>query len=104
MNTQFSFKNVSEKDKKFVTDYFYSKKQERISTLISEQDFNNAELNIRSEKFAKKEAYKVELFFKLPGKEFLASEDDHTIIEAFDLALDKLIIQLRKNHEKQKDN
>jgi ribosome-associated translation inhibitor RaiA len=32
----------------------------------------------------------------------MASEDDHTVIEAFDLALDKLIKQLRKLREEAK--
>lgn len=101
MNIQFSYKQVSEKDKKFLEDYFYTKKQARAEGLIKEQDLTAARLEIRSEKFAKKEAFKVEIFLKLPGHEFMAMEDDHTIVEAFDLALDKLAIQLRKFHEKQ---
>ena len=95
MHTQFSYKQISEKDKKFLENYI-DKKIERIKTLLNEKDFENGLLKIRSEKFAKKQAYKVEIHLILPGKFFLASEDDHTIIEAFDLALDKLIIQLRR--------
>ncbi len=78
------------------------KKRSRIKTLISENDFEIARLEIRSEKFAKKEAFKVELFLNLPNENFISYEDDHTIIEAFDLAMDKLIIQLRKYNEKLK--
>ena len=99
MFTQFSYKTVSEKDKKFLENYI-EKKKDRIKTLVSGVDYEVARLEVRSEKFAKKEAFKVELFFSFPGNNFSSSEDDHTIIEAFDLALDKLIIQLRKNHEK----
>lgn len=101
MNIQFSYKQVSEKDRKFLEDYVY-KKKERIKTLVSEE-FEIARLEIRAEKFAKKEAFKVELFLYLPWQKFISSEDDHTIIEAFDLALDKLIIQLRREHEKIKN-
>lgn len=102
MNTQFSYKQVSEKDKKFLEDYV-EKKRERIKTLVAEEDFEIARLEIRSEKFARKEAFKVELFLYLPNQNFMSSEDDHTVIEAFDLALDKLVIQLRREHEKVKD-
>jgi ribosome-associated translation inhibitor RaiA len=104
MNVQFSFKAVSEKDKKFVEKYFYEKKEERLKTIMTEADYENAMLEIRSEKFAKKEAYKVEFILTFPEQKFVSSEDDHTIIEAFDLALDKLIIQLRKHHEKNTNN
>lgn len=101
MNIQFSYKQVSERDRRFLEDYV-EKKRERVKTLVSEKDFEIARLEIRSEKFAKKEAYNVELFLHLPNHQFMSSEDDHTIIEAFDLALDKLIIQIRKYHEKNK--
>ena len=95
MNTQFSYKNVSEKDKKFLENYF-DKKTDRIKTLTKEEEFEVANMEIRVEKFAKKEAYNLEIHFYLPGKSFMSSEDDHTVIEAFDLALDKLISQLRR--------
>jgi len=48
----------------------------------------------------KKDAFKVEIFLISPVHDFMSSEDDHTIIEAFDLALDKLIMQMRKEHQK----
>jgi ribosome-associated translation inhibitor RaiA len=104
MNVQFSFKSVPDKDKKFVQEYFYEKKEERLKKLISEEKYEASVLNIRSEKFAKKEAYKVEFILELPEHKFISYEDDHTIVEALDLALDKLIIQLRKYHEKNVNN
>ena len=100
MNIQFSFKSISEKDKNFLQDYYYEKKQDRLKTLMSEQDFQNSLLEIKVEKFVKKEAFKIELILRSPTEKFISSEDDHTVIEAFDLALDKLIIQLRKHHER----
>jgi len=101
MHIQFSYKNVTEKDKKFLENYI-DQKTERIAKLLSQQDFSNAHFEIRVEKFAKKEAYKCETRLDFPGQNFMASEDDHTVIEAFDLALDKLIIQLRKHKEELK--
>ena len=102
MNIQFSYKNVSEKDKKFLQNYF-DKKIDRISTLITKEEFEVANIEIRTEKFAKKEAYNLEIHFYLPGKSFMSSEDDHTVIEAFDLALDKLINQFRRYRDEKKN-
>ncbi|MBU4360457.1 ribosome-associated translation inhibitor RaiA [Candidatus Parcubacteria bacterium] len=99
MNIQFSYKQVAERDKKFLEEYI-TKKIDRFKKLISENELELGRLEIKTEKFAKKEAYKVELFLSLPEHQFRASEDDHTIIEAFDLALDKIIIQLRKYKER----
>ena len=99
MQIQFSLKQISEKDKKFLENYI-EKKVERIQKLLSEQDYETANLEIRAEKFAKKEAFKIEFFLNTPTDNFMSGEDDHTVIEAFDLALDKLINQLRKQHEK----
>ncbi len=103
MNIQFSFKHVAEKDKKFLQEYI-DKKEDRLKTLLSASDYENSLFKIRVEKFAKKEAFKVELFLEAPHTKLMASEDDHTVIEAFDLALDKLIIQLRKAHDKKTNN
>lgn len=102
MNIQFSYKNVSDKDKKFLENYI-EKKIDRIKTLVSEEQFENSKMEIRVEKFAKKEAYNLWIFLSWSGNDFMASEDDHTVIEAFDIALDKLIYQLRKYHEELKN-
>ncbi len=98
MNIQFSYKQVEEKDKKFLGNYLEKKKQ-RLATLLSDNEWANTRLEIRAEKFVKKDAFKVEIFLISPEHNFMSGEDDHTIIEAFDLALDKLIMQIRKEHE-----
>ena len=103
MNIQFSYKNVSDKDKKFLENYI-DKKTDRVETLISGEHLENSKMEIRVEKFAKKEAYNLEIFLSWPSKDFMASEDDHTVIEAFDLALDKLINQLRCYCDELKNN
>ncbi len=99
MNIQFSYKQVPERDKNFLQEYI-EKKDKRLATLVPEREMGVARLEVRVEKFAKKEAFKVELFLDLPTDQLMSGEDDHTVIEAFDLALDKLIIQLRKRHER----
>ena len=99
MNTQFSYKQINDQGKKFLEEYL-EKKISRLETLIHAEELANSRLEIRAEKFVKNEAYKIEMFLITPTKTFQAEEDDHTIMEAFDLALDKLVLQIRRDHEK----
>lgn len=98
IKTAYSFKNLSVSDKQFVREYF-GKKIERIEHLLQRFDGAACRLDLKAEKFATKSAYFVELTLHLPGYRFMAAEDDHTLAEALDLAVDKMIIQLRKFRE-----
>jgi len=91
----YTYKNLSAEDKSFLEEYL-AKKSERFTTLMQKFTAGDCRLDIRAEKFATKAAYKIEMSLHLPGHNLLSAEDDHTVIEAADLALDKLIIQLRK--------
>ncbi|PIP28804.1 hypothetical protein COX28_02710 [Candidatus Kuenenbacteria bacterium CG23_combo_of_CG06-09_8_20_14_all_39_39] len=91
----YTYKNLLERDKKFLQDYC-PKKLERFKTLIKRFREEECCLEVKAEAFATKAAYQIELMLHLPGNVLLAKEDDHTMIEATDLAVDKLIIQLRK--------
>ena len=99
LQPSYSYKNLPPQDKNILQNYL-PQKLERFENLL--KHFNNKEprLDIRAEKFATKAAYLVELTLHLPRYRLMAKEDDHTIVEAIDLAVDKLIIQLRKlvNH------
>jgi len=95
LQTSFSYKNISTRDKKFLADYF-PQKMDRFETLLKHFAGKQCRLEVKAEQFATKAAYMVELILHLPRHKLMAREDDHTIIEAFDLSLDKLIIQLRK--------
>ncbi len=53
-------------------------------------------LEVRAEKFVKKSAFNVTFHLKTPRGVLMASEDDHTVTEAVDLAKDKLVRQLTK--------
>jgi len=68
----------------------------QLEKLIHRHVEDSASLRVKAEKFATKSAYKITLDLKLPKRTFLVSEDDHTIVEAIDLAKDKLIAQLKK--------
>ena len=91
----YTFKNLSDKEKKEVADYMVLK-EERFDNLM--RRFTNAEcrLDVKAERFATKSAYFIDLSLYMPGQKIMAREDDHTLREAIDLAIDKLVIQLRK--------
>jgi len=91
----YTYKNLSERDKNFLTDYCL-KKLDRFQTLMARFKQEECRLEVKAEAFATKAAYQVELILHLSSNILIAKEDDHTMIEATDLAVDKLIIQLRK--------
>ena len=101
MNISYSFKNLTPSEKSICQNYFESKVpklQKSIDNLYSE-----AYLEVRIEKFVKKSAYNVALSLKSSPAIF-ASEDDHTLNEAIDLALGKLMHELRKLNDTRKDH
>ena len=75
---------------------YFDKKLERFDNLMKHFRDEECRLEIRAEQFATKAAYMVELTLHIPRHKLMAQEDDHTIVEAIDLSVDKLIIQLRK--------
>ena len=91
----YTYKNLSPKDKLFIQDYL-AQKIGRFNTLLKRYNQQECRLAVKAENFATKSACQVELCLYLPGKKLMAKEDDHTLAEALDLAVDKLIIQLRK--------
>ena len=95
MQVDFFFKNFNEAEKKSLENYFEAKLPQ-LKKLIERRFKDSALLRVKAEKFNTKSAYKVTLDLKLPKRSFLVSEDDHTIVEAVDLAKDKLIAQLKK--------
>lgn len=95
----YAYKNLPETDKVFLEKYLDGK-IDRLSTLVKGFAGATCRLEVRAEKFATKSAYKIGMKLHLSGHQLLAEEDDHTVIEATDLALDKLVIQLRKLVEK----
>ncbi|HRY63134.1 MAG TPA: HPF/RaiA family ribosome-associated protein [Patescibacteria group bacterium] len=91
----YTYKNLPESDKAFLEKYLATK-VDRLSTLVKSFAGAVCRLEVRAEKFATKSAYKIGMQLHLSGHQIIAEEDDHTVVEATDLALDKLIIQLRK--------
>lgn len=99
MHITFTFKNFSASEKMGFETYFSTKVEKiaKAALTICKEPI----LDIHAEKFVKNSAYKVS--FHLHGTpDVMASEDDHTIQEAIDLAENKLIANLRKLKDKMK--
>jgi ribosome-associated translation inhibitor RaiA len=95
MKIDYFFKNLTPNEKKWCEEYLDTKIPQ-LEKLIHRHVEDSASLRVKAEKFTTKSAYKITLDLKLPKQNFLVSEDDHTIVEAIDLAKDKLVAQLKK--------
>lgn len=97
MQVSYTFKNMSEGEKQGFYDYFDKKipKIEKAAALL----YDEPRLDVHAEKFVKNSAYKVNMRFH-GTPEAMASEDDHTVTEAIDLSLDKLLERLHKLKDK----
>jgi ribosome-associated translation inhibitor RaiA len=95
MQIDYFFKNLTPSEKKWCEEYVATKVPQ-LEKLIHRHVEDSASLRVKAEKFSTKSAYKITFDLKLPKQSFLVSEDDHTIVEAIDLAKDKLIAQLKK--------
>lgn len=103
MHVNYSYKNLTEREKSFVSEYFSTNaKLGKIQAIVNRLNPDET-LEVRVEKFAKKSAYKVALLLQRPWNIFVA-EDDHTLREAIDFAKDKLLERLRKVQAKKKYN
>lgn len=94
-NINYTYKNLEDRDKSFLPEYL-DEKIKRIDNLLGNYNLEDIRLEAKAEAFATKSAYRLELVLHLPGDVLRASEDDHTLSEAIDLSVDKLIAQLRK--------
>ena len=99
MNIKYFYKNLSEQEKTMLENYS-GQKLNKVEKYLSKVPAGEIEIMVKGERFPTKSAYLVTFVLTWPGTELMASEDDHTIAESVDLAMDKLLIQLQKLNEK----
>ncbi|MFH0740160.1 MAG: HPF/RaiA family ribosome-associated protein [bacterium] len=96
MNIRYYFQNANEDCKKGVENFFTQKKIDQIERLLNANEKELGQLTIRVEHFEKHNAFsaKVELAF---GKKVLFGEEQsHDVKKAMNLAVKRLITQLKK--------
>lgn len=103
MNVTTFSKNLTDLEKETFESYV-GKKLPRFEKLLSKHfDEDTVKLNINTEKFVRKAAFKVEMVMELPKaskKPLFASEDSRDLRKAIDLSTDKLIEQIKEALEK----
>jgi ribosome-associated translation inhibitor RaiA len=90
------FQKISEKDKKELKKYFDDKKLSRLTKLIQGKDLELAKLSFNAKYHQHNNIFLVRLRLRTVKKDIRSEEKGQALIEAFDLAFDKLISQLRK--------
>lgn len=92
-------KNLTAREQRGFTTYL-QKKFHRIEELLTGIPTDAVHLHATCERFPSKAAYKVSLDLRVKGKRNFVYEDSHGIHEATDLAVDKLIAQMKHQSTK----
>jgi ribosome-associated translation inhibitor RaiA len=96
MNINFYFQKVDETCKKQVKDYFTGEKLGRVTKLLRRGNLELAELKIKVEYLLHHNEFFVEFILDIARHEVLAEKRAFSLQEALDVALDHLVLQLRK--------
>src|SRR3989338_1533604 len=103
MTARFHFNNIKESDKQALERYFNDKKIGRLKKLLLHGNFELAKFNISAKYHKRHDIFIVGLGLDFAKKDLRSQEEGHALLEAFDLALDCIISQLRKSESKLHD-
>jgi len=96
MRINFYFQKVNKIDHEKLKNYLTEKKLSRLVRLLQHGNLELANLVVRTQYFQRHNAFDIKLNLSFAKKELIGKEKSHDLIRAFDLALDRLISQLRK--------
>lgn len=97
MQTVFFFKNMLSNEESEFRDYLAKKLPKIEKMIVRCGDSDTVLLHVKCEKFEKHSAFNTELSLTIPGENIIATEASHAITKAIDLAIDRLVMQLKKN-------
>lgn len=108
MTTRFYFENISEPEKTALENYFHEKKLGRLEKLLQRRqgghsNFELAKFAANAKYHKRHDFYIVRLGLNFAKNDLAAEEKGHLLTEAFDLALDRIVNQLRKSEDKLRD-
>lgn len=104
MTTRFYFENIKESDKRLLEDYFAEKKIGRLERLLQHGNLELAKFAVNAKYHQRRNAFIVRVGLGFAKKSLRSQEISHAnLLEAFDLALDRVINQLRKSESKLHD-
>lgn len=103
MTTRFYFENIREPDKQILKDYFQEKKIGRLEKLLLHGSFALAKFDVNAKYHQRHDAFIVRIGLNFAAKNLRSEEKGQTLLEAFDMAFDRIINQLRKVESKLHD-
>lgn len=103
MTARFYFEKIKELDKRFLEKYFQEKKISRLEKLLLHGNFGLAKFVVNAKYHQRHNVFIVRIGLNLAKNDLRSEEQCHTLLEAFDLAFDRIINQLRKTESKLHD-
>lgn len=101
MTRRFYFENIKESDKQLLEKYFQEKKLVRLAKLLQHGNWELAKFISNAKYHQRHNVFIVRLGLNFAGKNLRSEEKSQSsLLEAFDLALDRIINQLRKIESK----
>jgi ribosome-associated translation inhibitor RaiA len=100
MQIHFSYQGVGDEDKLKLENYAGEEKFQNLTKLIQHGDRDLSDLDIRVEYRAHHNNFSVKIDFKIPRHILVSEETSYNLTESFDLALGKILEQLRKVESK----
>ena len=96
MKTHFSYRNTDENCKKILENYVTEEKLQGLSRLLQHGNMDLADLDIRLEYLSHHNNFSAKINLKIGKRVFFSEDSSRNLTEVFDLALEKIISQLRK--------
>jgi ribosome-associated translation inhibitor RaiA len=79
--------------------YVTKEKLHSLTRLLQHGNFDAADLDVRVEYMSHHNNFELKMDLKIPRHILNAQESGYSVTEAFDLTLDKIIVQMRKIEE-----
>jgi|WetSurMetagenome_2_1015567.scaffolds.fasta_scaffold1648768_1 ribosome-associated translation inhibitor RaiA len=99
MKVNFSFNDADDSCKKKLEDYVTEEKLNSLTRLLQHGNLDVAELDIRTEYRPHHNNFSIKIDLKIPRHILVSEETSYNLTEAFDLAFDKIVVQMRKIEE-----
>jgi ribosome-associated translation inhibitor RaiA len=100
MQIHFSYQGVCQEDKVKLESYADNKKFQSLTNLIQGENHNLEDLDVRVEYRPHHNNFSVKIDLKIPKHILDSEETSYNLTESFDLALGKILEQLRKIESK----
>lgn len=97
MNINFYLKKIDKNSQNVLKKYLTEKKLKRLTRLLRHGNLEKADLRIMADhSLHRNKLFSIKLTLIIGKKKLVAEEQDHNLLEIFDLAFDCLIFQVRK--------